>query len=70
MLQIAEKLNGRDLIRFGAIEANMAEPHLLLGDAGRLINEVGFKAKFDLDSGLAKTISWWKENLAGLKRAE
>jgi len=61
--KIAEKLGRSDLIRLGAIPVNSSEPPLLVADAGRLINEVGWKPKYDLDSGLEQTIQWWKEHL-------
>ena len=63
ILSIAERLNGHDLIRFGAISAEKNEPDLLVGRNQRLIEEVGWTPRYNLKSGLDLTIEWWKEHL-------
>jgi nucleoside-diphosphate-sugar epimerase len=60
ILRIADQLNGRELVRLGAFPASPTEPPLLVANTRRLNDEVGFKPVFDLDSGLAQTIEWWK----------
>jgi nucleoside-diphosphate-sugar epimerase len=39
------------------------EPPLLVGKTDRLRNEVGFTPQFDLPTGLADTIEWWRSEL-------
>jgi nucleoside-diphosphate-sugar epimerase len=61
--KIAEKLNGRDLIRLGELPLSPKEPDLLLGNVSRLSKEVGWQPKHDLNHGLEKTIVYWKNQL-------
>ena len=58
--KIAEKLGRKDLVRLGAIPANPSEPDVLVGDIGRLSEEVGWRPRYSIDQGLTKTIRWWK----------
>ncbi|MFZ3059425.1 MAG: NAD(P)-dependent oxidoreductase [Candidatus Methanoperedens sp.] len=59
---IADKLERRDMVRLGSIPVFDNEPPLIVADIRRLTNEVGWKQKFNLDSGLKQTIQWWKDN--------
>lgn len=61
--RIADQLDGRDLVRLGAIPTSPTEPPLLVADTRRINDEVGWKPTFDLDGGLAQTIEWWKRRL-------
>jgi nucleoside-diphosphate-sugar epimerase len=56
--RIAEKLDGRRLVQL-RVPLSSSEPDLLLADVTRLAS-TGWKKKFDLDSGLADTIDWWR----------
>jgi nucleoside-diphosphate-sugar epimerase len=56
--KIAEKLDGNHLIRLGALQSSPVEPHFLVGNNDRLYNEVGWRQKYDINSGLDKTIEW------------
>lgn len=56
--RIAEKLDGRRLVQL-RVPSFSSEPSLLLADITRLAS-TGWKKKFDLDSGLADTIEWWR----------
>lgn len=64
--KIADKVGRPDLIRLGAISTSSNEPQLLLADVNRLSNEVGWFPDYDLDTGIEKTINWWKNNLFGI----
>lgn len=68
--RIAEKLNRRDLVQLGALPAPANDPHLLVADVTRLANEVRWSPKYDLDTGLQKTINWWKEKLSGINNCK
>jgi len=61
--RIGEKLNRKDLIKLGAKPDIAGEPNLVVGDINRLSNETGWQPQFDLDSGLAETINWWRNRL-------
>jgi nucleoside-diphosphate-sugar epimerase len=58
--KIADRLGGRSLVDFGALEAAAGEPPLLLAEVGRLRGEVGWRPRFTLDEGLERTIEWWR----------
>lgn len=60
--KIADTLGKRDLVQLGAIPAQDNEPRVLIADFHRLSDEVGWQAKYDLDTGLEHTIKWWKTN--------
>ncbi|HEX8173597.1 MAG TPA: NAD(P)-dependent oxidoreductase [Pyrinomonadaceae bacterium] len=61
--QIADQLDGRELVRLGALPAAGDEPPLLVGDTLRLKREVGWTPGYSLSDGLAETIQWWREHL-------
>jgi len=58
--KIADKLNGKDLIRLGALSASQDEPELLIANVKRLKTEVGWSPKYELNHGLDKTIEWYR----------
>lgn len=50
---IADVFGRRDLIHFGAISSDSAEPRAIVADVSRLRDELGWSPRFDLSSGLA-----------------
>jgi nucleoside-diphosphate-sugar epimerase len=58
--EIADQLERPNLVRLGALAVSENEPPLLLADVTRLRDEVGWSPRYDIASGLAKTINWWK----------
>jgi len=61
---IGAQIGRPELIRLGSREAPAGEPAILLPDTTRLRDEVGWAPRFDLESGLADSIAWWREILA------
>jgi nucleoside-diphosphate-sugar epimerase len=61
--KIADRLDGRELIRLGDITASPDEPPRLLAAIERLRNEVRWSPQYSLDEGLAETIDCLKEDL-------
>jgi len=61
--KIADKLGRCDLVQLGALPEQANDPRVLIADVRRLSDEVKWKPKFELDSGLAQTITWWKETI-------
>ncbi|MCX6030220.1 MAG: NAD(P)-dependent oxidoreductase [Chloroflexi bacterium] len=59
--RIAAKLGRADLIQLGAVPTPANEPPLLVADVRRLRDEVGWRPAYDLETGLARTIDWWRE---------
>ncbi len=58
--EIANQLERPTLIQLGARPAPENEPPLLSGDVARLRDEVGWSPRYDLATGIAQTIDWWK----------
>lgn len=60
---LAKELNGRHLIRRGAISNSRAEPEVVCADVSRLSDELLFLPQHSLQDGLNATVSWWKARL-------
>ncbi len=60
----ASRLGRENLVRLGAIEARPDEPPLIVGDVGRLRDELGWSPRHGLDEALDETIDWWRQRLA------
>lgn len=58
--KIADQLNGRDKLKFGALPTTKNEPALLTANVSRLTDEVGFSPKYSIEAGLEQTVTWWK----------
>jgi nucleoside-diphosphate-sugar epimerase len=56
---IARRLNAEPLLRMGAVPAAPDDPPMLVADVRRLANDVGWKPRHSLQSGLDHTIGWW-----------
>jgi len=61
---IAAQIGRADLVRRGANPSSAGEPAVLVADIRRLRDELGFRPRFDLESGLADTIAWWRKELS------
>jgi len=62
--KIAQKTNRQDLIRLNAIASAASEPPLVLANAARLRDEIGWSPNYSLDDGLDATIGWWQERIS------
>lgn len=60
---IADKLGNRDLVSLSALPMPANETPLVAADISRLSSELDWKPQYDLNTGLNKTIEWWKHNL-------
>ncbi len=58
--RIADRLQGRHLVRFGAVPQAPNDVPLLVADVRRLNEEVGFAPGTSLEQGLEHTIEWWR----------
>lgn len=63
VLEIGDRLNGRELVQLGARPAPAGEPPRLVADVTRLRREVGWSPERDLREGLAETIVWWQREM-------
>lgn len=60
VLTIGRLVGKPDLVQLGAIPARANDTPLVVGENLRLLNEVGWKQRYDLEAGLQQTIEWWK----------
>jgi nucleoside-diphosphate-sugar epimerase len=60
VLTIGRLLEKPDLIKLGAIPARANDTPLVVGENTRLLTELGWTQRFDLETGLQQTINWWK----------
>jgi nucleoside-diphosphate-sugar epimerase len=60
VLTIGRVLDRVDLIQLGAIPARANDTPLVIGENTRLVSEVGWAPRFDLEEGLRQTIEWWR----------
>lgn len=61
VIAVADCLGAGDQVKFGALVAPRDEWPLIVGNNRRLTEEVGCRPDFDLGSGMAETVRYWKE---------
>lgn len=60
-LAAADCIGSREGLQFGALPSPPGESPLIVGDNRRLTDEVGWTPSFDLASGMARTVAFWRE---------
>jgi len=60
--RLGDLIGRRDLLRFGFRPRPSEEPPVLVASTDRLRREIGFRPRYDLDSGLAHTLAWWRSD--------
>ena len=60
VLTLGSLLGRPELIQLGALPARANDAPMVVGDNGRITAELGWKPKFELDTGLKHTIDWWR----------
>ena len=60
---IGTRIGHGDLIRYGHLLKPSSEAPFIVADNRRLLNEVGWRSQTDINTGIDKTISWWKANI-------
>jgi nucleoside-diphosphate-sugar epimerase len=58
--RIADKLDGRERLEFGALPIRDDDPPELVADVSKLTSEVGWHPRISLDVGITRTIDWWR----------
>lgn len=61
--EVGRQIGRPELINLGALPTRPGDPPLVEADNTRLRSELGWTPEFDLASGLADTISWWRHHL-------
>jgi nucleoside-diphosphate-sugar epimerase len=64
-MKIGTLLGRTDLIEYGAIPQNPNDPRFVCANNRRLVEQTGWKPRFELDEGLLQTISWWQKQMQG-----
>ena len=62
VLTVGRLIGRPDLIQLGALPARANDLPMVVGSNGRL-TALGWKPQFDLESGLAQTIDWWRQTI-------
>ena len=57
IMEAANQMGRPDLIRLGAIQRPASDPPLLAANTERLANEVGFKPRYTLNTGVAQVLA-------------
>jgi nucleoside-diphosphate-sugar epimerase len=60
IVRIGELIGRPELIRLGAIPAAPTDVPLVVADTSRLSKALGWQPRVDLDTGLTRTIEWWR----------
>ena len=61
--EAGRQIGASDLVRLGARAARPDDPPLVAADVSRLTKELGWRPRFNLETGLADTIDWWRNHL-------
>lgn len=61
--EIGRQIGRPELIRFGARQSPPGETECVEADITRLTDKLGWTPRFTLETGLADTISWWRNEL-------
>ena len=62
VLRIGTLLGKSDLLRFGEVPPASTDVPLVAADITRARQLFGWRPRFDLETGLAHTIAWWREH--------
>jgi nucleoside-diphosphate-sugar epimerase len=60
VLEIGRQIGRPELNELGAIPARANDVALVVGENARLVSEVGWTQRYDLEAGIRQTIDWWK----------
>lgn len=58
--EVARACGRPDLVRLGERDTPASDPPLLVADARRLRDELGWRPRIDLTTGLRDTVDWWR----------
>lgn len=58
--KIAECVDRVGLLRLGALAYAEHDPMFVCANNGRLVQNTGWRPRYDLDQGLRQTVAWWR----------
>jgi nucleoside-diphosphate-sugar epimerase len=59
--KVAEKMGGREFLKFGARSLSVFDPPELVADMNKLNSHILWRPSLKLDRGLEEVIDWWKQ---------
>jgi len=63
VMRVGELMGRAELIQLGAIPAAATDVPVVVADTTRLQQALGWRRRFDPDTGLAATIDWWRSQV-------
>jgi len=63
--KIGTLLGRANLLEYGAIPQNPQDPRFVCANNRRLVEQTGWKPRYDLEEGLQQTIEWWQKQIRG-----
>jgi nucleoside-diphosphate-sugar epimerase len=66
---IVKQLGHEELVRFGARQPPLNDPQRTVADVSRIARDVGWEPRVDLDTGIARSIAYWRER-SGAKESQ
>ncbi|HEX6397717.1 MAG TPA: NAD(P)-dependent oxidoreductase, partial [Steroidobacteraceae bacterium] len=60
VLTLGSLLGRPELVQLGALPARANDAPMVVGDNAKIMAELGWQPRFELESGLGHTIDWWK----------
>ncbi len=58
--KVAEKMGGKEFLRFGARSLSLFDPPELVANMNQLQNSISWRPSLKLDEGLDEVIEWWR----------
>jgi nucleoside-diphosphate-sugar epimerase len=65
---VASTIGRAELVRYGARPTPPTDPDEIRADIGRLRNEVGWSGLTPRETGVARTVDWWRSRIAEVTR--
>lgn len=62
VLTIGQIVQRPELILLGALPARANDAHMVVGDNARLLAEVEWSQRWNLEGGLRQTVEWWRDH--------
>jgi nucleoside-diphosphate-sugar epimerase len=60
--KIGALLDRTELLEYGAIPYNPDDPRFVCANNRHLVEQTGWKPRFELEEGLLRTINWWQKH--------
>jgi nucleoside-diphosphate-sugar epimerase len=58
--ELGKEAGNENMVKYGTIKADAADPPVLLADTDRLKNGIDWQPHYSLEQGIKETVKWWK----------